>query len=141
MEGETLLQYLTEKLKEILLWLPMEGEKVLQYLMEKSKEILVWLQHFGAILLHEIDEILPPRMKNASLRDWIIWIVVALAVVLVVRKFCSCCCQRGFKMMKAPGRNLRIPRGHFESNPGGYFRNLRLKAPLDPQFSPYKSLV
>ncbi|KAJ4960880.1 hypothetical protein NE237_020790 [Protea cynaroides] len=123
----------------------MDGENVLQFLKEKLKEILVWLQHIGATLLHKFDEILLPRLKNASLRDWIIWIVVALAVTLAVglvfRKCCRCCRRRRFRMMKAPGRDLCIPRDHFESNPADYFRNLRLNAPLDPQFGPYQSLV
>ncbi|KAI7995093.1 hypothetical protein LOK49_LG11G01108 [Camellia lanceoleosa] len=44
---------------------------------------------------------------------------------------CCCCCGRGVKTMKAPGRNYRMPRSTFESNPRSYFRDLRGKPLLD----------
>ncbi|KAJ9707721.1 hypothetical protein PVL29_000003 [Vitis rotundifolia] len=51
-----------------------------------------------------------------------------LGLVLVVFYYCfcgSCRGRRGAKMMKAPGRDYRMARPLFESNPRGYFRGLR----------------
>ncbi|KAL9319407.1 hypothetical protein ACSQ67_015924 [Phaseolus vulgaris] len=57
---------------------------------------------------------------------------VALAAIVLVwflwkmiKVILGCCCCRGGRTMKAPGRNCRISRNSFERNPRAYFRNLR----------------
>ncbi|XP_043687875.1 uncharacterized protein LOC122639106 [Telopea speciosissima] len=147
--GDQAMNYMSEKVKAVR---GIEGEKILQYLMEK---------------LHKIDEILPERMKNATLQDWIIWVVVALTVALLIR-ICYCCfpclcriffkmmealvlfisrcfCFGGrsaFKMMKAPGTiGIYILRAPFGNNPAAYFRLLRAGAPVGHMFRPCTSMV
>ncbi|KAK7393696.1 hypothetical protein VNO78_22259 [Psophocarpus tetragonolobus] len=59
---------------------------------------------------------------------WLVW----MAIMAIFKGFWKvittifCCCERaGRKMMTAPGRNIRIVRSSFESNPASYFRKLR----------------
>ncbi|KAG5225006.1 MDIS1-interacting receptor kinase [Salix suchowensis] len=56
--------------------------------------------------------------------QWFEWIkvpIIVAVVVVIVLLFRGCC---GGKTMKAPGRNSRIRRSHFEANPSAYFRSL-----------------
>ncbi|KAL5723273.1 hypothetical protein ACHQM5_006690 [Ranunculus cassubicifolius] len=54
-----------------------------------------------------------------------------VGILLLVILMCNCCrCHggsRSVKMMKAPGRNCRIPRAGFEKDPRAYFLDLRGK--------------
>jgi hypothetical protein len=52
-------------------------------------------------------------------------IIVAAVVILLLFGSCCGCLSKRVKTMKAPGRNLRIPRRNFEASPSAYFRGLR----------------
>lgn len=109
----------------------------MDYAMEKLKEVLVIIQSFCESLISKADEVFPPETREEKIRHWIhlatpymILGVVLLLVVCCCR--CCCCRRRGsggmVKMMKAPGRNYRMPRHTFESDPRSYFRGLRGKS-------------
>lgn len=58
------------------------------------------------------------------------YLQIALAVVGVAGAIAGLFCGTGSgpeKTMKAPGKDARIVRSFFESDPKGYFRNLRNK--------------
>ena len=108
----------------------MGAESVMKFVVEKLKELLVLLENFGGYLVDEVDKVFPPDSRGEKLRHWIQVGApfLILGLVLVVFYYCCCgCCRgrRGVKMMKAPGRDYRMARPPFESNPRGYFRSLR----------------
>ncbi|KAL9149115.1 hypothetical protein ABFS82_12G089700 [Erythranthe guttata] len=116
-------------------------EEVMKYVVEKLKEALLWLENFAGEAVSWFDGVFPPETRTDKITHWfhLAQPYLAAAVVLTVvvcfcRCCCNCCCRRGrgggggggmVKMMKAPGRNVRMARGVFESNPRGYFRTLR----------------
>ncbi|KAL7181574.1 hypothetical protein ACSBR1_040465 [Camellia fascicularis] len=118
-----------------------EVEKWMNIVMDKLKELLVVLEDFGSSLIAKLDEVFPPESRGDQLRHWLhvaTPFLIASAVLLIMCLCCRCCCcccsrgrGRGVRMMKAPGRNYRMPRSTFESNPRAYFRDLRGKPLLD----------
>ncbi|KAH7840248.1 hypothetical protein Vadar_014691 [Vaccinium darrowii] len=99
------------------------------YLVEKLKE---WLK--------KLDEVFPPETRGEDLKHWLIvaapFIIAAVVLIACLWCCCRCCCRgggrgRAVRMMKAPGRDYRMPRHVFEENPRSYFRNLRGKTSID----------
>ena len=115
-----------------------------QLVRAKAAELVAWLAALFSALARKVDELLPPETRSETLREWLhVAVTVALpaalgAFVLLCiarccwRCCCSCCRARGGRrLMVAPGRRgARMPRGVFESNPRGYFRDLRAGKPL-----------
>uniref|UniRef100_A0A0V0GUD1 Putative ovule protein n=1 Tax=Solanum chacoense TaxID=4108 RepID=A0A0V0GUD1_SOLCH len=108
-------------------------EEVKNYAIEKLKELFLLLNNFSGQFLSWFDKVFPPDTRKDKINHWF---HVALPFLIVTMFFavisycCYCCCCRGGgrgrgRMMKAPGRNCRMQRSTFESNPRGYFRNLR----------------
>ncbi|KAJ6761832.1 hypothetical protein OIU74_024484 [Salix koriyanagi] len=50
--------------------------------------------------------------------------IIAVVVIVLLFRCCGGGNSKSGKTMKAPGRNSRIRRSHFEANPSAYFRNL-----------------
>ncbi|CAN6176125.1 unnamed protein product [Urochloa humidicola] len=114
----------------------------------KAAELVAYLTTLFAALAEKVDELFPPGTRSETLRQWLhVALTVALPAALgalvlfyLARCFwrccCGCCCARGARggagrLMVAPGRGgARMPRGVFESNPRGYFRDLRAQKPL-----------
>ncbi|KAL6545280.1 hypothetical protein OROGR_009154 [Orobanche gracilis] len=109
--------------------------EVMKCVVEKLKEFLQALENSGGEVLAWFDKVFPPETRGDKIHHWIhvavpylIVAVVLTAVVCFCRCCCGCCRGRGggkVKMMKAPGRSCRIRRDVFESDPKGYFWNLR----------------
>lgn len=125
------ITYVQEDWKEM-------GDNIINTLKEKLQELLLALENFGNYLLNSFDKLFPPETREDKIRHWLHvatpYLIVAVIVVTVFflcRCCCPCCCCGGrrssIKMMKAPGRDYRMPRHKFESNPRGYFRDLRGK--------------
>ncbi|CAA0825562.1 Unknown protein [Striga hermonthica] len=72
------------------------------------------------------DEVFPPETRVEKICQWIQvakpYLIAAVVLWLVFRLFSG---GGGGKTMKAPGRNYRMRRSTFESNPKGYFSDLR----------------
>ncbi|KAJ8574352.1 hypothetical protein K7X08_026157 [Anisodus acutangulus] len=108
-------------------------EEVKNYVVDKLKELLLLLDNFGAQFLEWSDKVFPPDTRKDKINHWYhvaLPFLITTLVFVVVSYCCYCCCcrRRGggrIRMMKAPGRNCRMPRSTFESNPRSYFRNLR----------------
>ncbi|KAL2457795.1 Uncharacterized protein Adt_46231 [Abeliophyllum distichum] len=109
--------------------------EVMNFIIEKLKELLLAMENFGGHVLAWFDKVFPPDTRGDKIHHWIhvaTPFLIAAAALIVFICFCRCCCGcckggRGgrVKMMKAPGRNYRMPRNVFESDPKGYFHNLR----------------
>ncbi|CAO1939432.1 unnamed protein product [Urochloa humidicola] len=111
---------------------------------EKAAELAAYLATLFAALAEKADELFPPETRSETLRQWLhvaVTVVLpaalgALVLFYLARCCCGCCCARGARggagrLMVAPGRGgARMPRGAFESNPRGYFRDLRAQKPL-----------
>lgn len=109
----------------------MGAEQVMNFILQKLKEALLAVENFGGNVLTWFDKIFPPETRSGKIHHWIHVALpfVALTVALMVL-FCLCRCicgrRSGGRMMRAPGKpSFRIPRGAFEADPKGYFRNLR----------------
>ncbi|KAA8529305.1 hypothetical protein F0562_033896 [Nyssa sinensis] len=106
-------------------------ESAMNYVVEKLKELLLVLENFGGDLLNSLDKLFPPETTGKQLHHWIqvaAPFVIAGVVLLMCICCCRCCCRhggRGIRMMKAPGRDYMMPRHVFESNPQSYFSGLR----------------
>lgn len=112
-------------------------EEVMKFVVEKLKEALLSVENFGAEALAWFDNIFPPETRGDKISHWFhvaLPFLIAAVVLTVVVCFCRCCyrcCCRGgggggrMRTMKAPGRNVRMSRNVFESDPRGYFENLR----------------
>nr|CAD1837978.1 unnamed protein product [Ananas comosus var. bracteatus] len=106
-------------------------------LLELAKgKLLQFLYSIYLYLLKKAGEALTPEARAEA--DWAHLTYIGLAVFVVLLVLYSCCCcgggtmkapgRRGGGTMKAPGRRgKRISRAGFESNPSGYFKNLRSK--------------
>ncbi|KAK9266771.1 hypothetical protein L1049_012659 [Liquidambar formosana] len=122
-----MMNYLMEKLKERDTG---SAENMMNYVVEKLKELLLMLENFGAYVLDQVDAVFPPETREEKLRHWLevnAPYLIAGVVLLMLFWCCGCCGCRGnrqVKMMTAPGRNFKMPRHAFESNPRSYFRNL-----------------
>uniref|UniRef100_A0A5B6YTR4 Transmembrane protein n=1 Tax=Davidia involucrata TaxID=16924 RepID=A0A5B6YTR4_DAVIN len=108
----------------------MGQESVMNFVMEKLKELLLVLENFGGFLLGWLDKVFPPETRGEKVNHWLhvaAPFIISGVVLLMCICCCRCCCRggRAVKMMKAPGRGYRMPRAPFESNPGSYFRSLR----------------
>lgn len=106
---ERIISNIWEKMKEI------GAETILKTLLEKLKQIF-----FEAFPTEKLDQ-----------RINVIGLPFMIITGLVLFLLCSCCCggrkKQPVKMMKAPGRNSRMPRKSFEDNPRNYFQNLHPK--------------
>lgn len=108
-------------------------QEMMNFVVEKLKEALLAVENFGGEAVAWFDKVVPPETRGDKINHWFhvaLPFLIAAVVLTVVICFCRCCykcCCRGRRVrtMKAPGRNCRMPRGVFESDPKGYFRNLR----------------
>ncbi|KAG8366485.1 hypothetical protein BUALT_Bualt17G0084900 [Buddleja alternifolia] len=69
-----------------------------------------------------------PKHTDMEINHWFLVVWPYLIAAVVVWFIYRCCCGGGGgngKMMKAPGRNYRMPRNAFESDPKAYFSDLR----------------
>ncbi|PIN11051.1 hypothetical protein CDL12_16360 [Handroanthus impetiginosus] len=110
----------------------MRFDEVMKSVGEKLKEALLAVGNWGAEALAWFDGVFPPDRRCEMIKHWfhVAQPCLTAAVVLtMVVWLCGCCRLHGgggrVKMMKAPGRNLRMPRRDFEINPRGYFQRLR----------------
>ncbi|KAL3367762.1 hypothetical protein AABB24_008895 [Solanum stoloniferum] len=101
------------------------------------------------------DELFPPETRIEKINHWFYVALPYVIIAVFLGIFIYCCYYHGgllrnimydlkitlvrlfnyvnnlytswrsSKMMKAPGRNTRIPRASFEIDPKRYFRNLR----------------
>ncbi|GFP95316.1 hypothetical protein PHJA_001675900 [Phtheirospermum japonicum] len=116
-------------------------DEVLKLVVEKLKEFLLALENLGGEALAWFDNIFPPETRASKISHWIHVALPYLITAVVLTALvccCRCCCGGGRvrtmkapggggkgKMMKAPGRDYKMPRRDFESNPKGYFSDLR----------------
>ncbi|PIN11050.1 hypothetical protein CDL12_16359 [Handroanthus impetiginosus] len=142
MAFDEVMKSVGEKLKEALLAVEKWGAEALAWFdgafppdtrREKLKEALLAVENGRAKVLAWFDGVFPPETRGEKIRHWFHvaqpYLIAAVVLTLVVY-FCRCCCGgprggRRVKMMKAPGKNHRMPRRDFENNPKGYFQNLR----------------
>ncbi|PIN11048.1 hypothetical protein CDL12_16357 [Handroanthus impetiginosus] len=109
----------------------MRFDEVIRSVREKLKEALLAMENWGAEALAWFDGVFPPETRGEKIKQWFHvaqpYLIAAVVLTMVVY-FCRCCGGRGgggVKMMKAPGRNRRMPRRDFEIDPKGYFQKLR----------------
>ncbi|KAJ8512561.1 hypothetical protein OPV22_002995 [Ensete ventricosum] len=118
-------------------------ESVVELLKEKLAQLIHVLQDAIRFLAEKLDLVFPPETRAETLHRWLhvgLTVVLPVAVVLLCLYCCCCrgnrcCCgvgRRGTgRMMRAPGRHgAFMPRASFESDPRGYFINLRAKNDL-----------
>uniref|UniRef100_A0A6N2LKJ4 Uncharacterized protein n=1 Tax=Salix viminalis TaxID=40686 RepID=A0A6N2LKJ4_SALVM len=80
--------------------------------------------------IHKVSDLLRKFLASetvVSARQWCERNKVPIIAVVVIVLLFRCCGggnSKSGKTMKAPGRNSRIRRSHFEANPSAYFRNL-----------------
>lgn len=131
--GELIQNKKTENLK-------MGDENVKDYVLEKLKEVLVFMQYWWEELIHWVDKVFPPETRGDKFSHWVQvgkpFLIAGLVLLMLICCFkccCKCCCggRRSVRMMKAPGRNARMPRNVFERNPRSYFQNLRSGNSID----------
>ncbi|KAM0838783.1 hypothetical protein ACQ4PT_060739 [Festuca glaucescens] len=103
----------------------------------KAAALAAFFTSLLAALAKKADELFPPETRSETLGQWLhvgITVVLPALVLLCLARCCwRCCCARarGGRTMAAPGRRgARMPRGPFEANPRGYFRDLRANKPL-----------
>ncbi|KAL3631260.1 hypothetical protein CASFOL_024244 [Castilleja foliolosa] len=110
---------------------------------EKINHLHLVLKNSGGEAVAWLHKTFPPCWKPAAASEkisywqstakgygaeavtWLVgkpYIIAAVVLVVVVRFFGGG--GKG-KMMKAPGRNYKMPRRDFASNPKGYFKDLR----------------
>ncbi|PHU02230.1 hypothetical protein BC332_27481 [Capsicum chinense] len=105
--------------------------EVMSFLMEKLKEAILMMFNFGGHLMSWFDEVFPPETRVEKIKYWfhiaLPYLIITVYVSLIenLKFLFQCCWRSNSKMMKAPGRNIRIPRSGFEKNPRLYFTNLR----------------
>ncbi|KAL3621561.1 hypothetical protein CASFOL_036473 [Castilleja foliolosa] len=104
--------------------------EVMKFVLEKLKEFLHAVENLSGEALAWFDNIFPPETRASKISHWIhvaspYLITAAVLTALVCCCHCCCCGGRRARTMKAPGRNRRMRRDVFESDPKGYFRNLR----------------
>ncbi|OVA11010.1 hypothetical protein BVC80_1745g23 [Macleaya cordata] len=119
----------------------MDFETVKKFILEKLKELLLVLENFGRYLEEKLNTLIPPDVRDSKIYPWLIYVglPVTMGVLFLIlfcwccKRCCRCCCcsrSRGnYKMMKAPGRDYRMRRSDFESDPRSYFLDLRGKRP------------
>ncbi|KAK4410424.1 hypothetical protein Sango_0115400 [Sesamum angolense] len=110
-------------------------EELMMMVVEKLKAALLALENLGSEALAWVDRVFPPETRGDKIHHCLhvaLPYLIAAVVLAVVVCFCRCCCgccqgRSGgrVRMMKAPGRDCRMPRHVFESDPKGYFNNLR----------------
>ena len=106
-------------------------ENIKDYVFEKLKEVVVFLQYWWEAVIHWSDKVFPPDSRADTLSHWVHvatpFLITGLVILVLICCVKCCCCGggRAVRMMKAPGRNIRMPRNVFERNPAGYFQNLR----------------
>uniref|UniRef100_A0A5B7BZW9 Uncharacterized protein n=1 Tax=Davidia involucrata TaxID=16924 RepID=A0A5B7BZW9_DAVIN len=114
----------------------MGADSVINYVLEKMKELVLVVENIGGYLVGWLEKVLPPETRGKQLIHWLKVVAPFIITMVVLFTCCRCCCRggrRSVKMMKAPGRNYRMPRHVFESDPRSYFLNLRAK-PVDELF-------
>ncbi|CAI9096422.1 OLC1v1032569C1 [Oldenlandia corymbosa var. corymbosa] len=112
------------KLKEI------GADEMIYNLGQKLNKVLFWMmEKLGSILMALLGRIFPPETRKERIRYWILvggpYAAVAVLLIMVLIVFGNCSSKKGEKMMKAPGREFRMPRRDFEANPKGYFHGIR----------------
>ncbi|XXG75352.1 hypothetical protein AAC387_Pa07g3877 [Persea americana] len=116
---ENFWSFLVKKLDEV--FSPEKIKHVGKFLLEKLHEFIHLFENFWSFLVKKLDEVFPPETRAEKIKHWLeIGLPVALLAALLLLCFCS-----SIKMMKAPGRGDMMPRHVFESDPRGYFINLR----------------
>lgn len=122
---------LTKKAKELLS--DIELDTWTKYGIEKLKQSFELIINMSASLVKRVDDVFPPEERAEIIGKLVHmakpYLKPGLALLFIILFFCYCGRSGGGagKMMKAPGRNVRIPRARFEGNPRGYFRGLRGK--------------
>ncbi|KAL5993788.1 hypothetical protein ACLOJK_038145 [Asimina triloba] len=115
----------------------MGKEGVGDFILKKLSELLILLENFVAYVVEKVNEAFPAETRSEQLKHWLHvaapWVLGLVLLLLCFRCCRSCCCRccktwNILKMMKASGRNYRMPRHAFESNPRSYFRDLRGKS-------------
>ncbi|KAA8532867.1 hypothetical protein F0562_033016 [Nyssa sinensis] len=117
METESVMNYVQEKLKELQEKRSQMGaEGVMNCVVEKLKDFLLMLESFGGYLLGWLDNVFPPETTGEKVKHWL-HVAAPFIITVVTLLMCICCCRRccgrggrAVKMMKAPGRNYRMPR-------------------------------
>lgn len=100
---------------------------------ENLKEVVKTVERIGRSIVSPPDMQLRIRTAREKLQLHALYFVMGL-ILLVSLWFCCRCFRycgrmRAVKMMKAPGRNFRMPRANFKANPRSYFRNLHSVKP------------
>lgn len=116
-----------------------------QFILQKLKELMMALNNFWDYLVDEWNSRRPSDVKISEFFSWIKetglpWLIrnryQVLGGILIVcllfwflKRCCCCCCSerrvRYYRMMKTPGRDYRMRRDDFESDPRSYFQDLR----------------
>lgn len=103
---------------------------------ENIKELVTTVERIGRSIASPPDVELRIRTTREMLQRNAPYFVMGLILVFSLwfccRCFRYCCRMKTVKMMKAPGRNFRMPRPNFEANPRSYFRNLHTS--VKPKF-------
>ncbi|KAL8527604.1 hypothetical protein ACS0TY_005458 [Phlomoides rotata] len=92
---------------------------------DKIKQLQDALKNSGHVALAWVNQAFPPEMIK-SIHKAKPYAIAAIVLVVAVKFFSG----RGggaAKMMKAPGRNYKIKRSDFQSNPKKYFGDLRAR--------------
>ncbi|KAG8366483.1 hypothetical protein BUALT_Bualt17G0084700 [Buddleja alternifolia] len=120
-----------EKMNEALFTVQMlvyRREKMKEGL-EKMKEALLAVQFLAGEVFTLFSKVFPPETRWKKINHWFLVVWPYLIAAVVVWFIYRWCCGGGGggkgKLMKAPGRNYRMPRIAFESDPKAYFSNLR----------------
>ncbi|CAK9186223.1 unnamed protein product [Ilex paraguariensis] len=131
MGAENMMNNLQVKLKEV------GADSMMNNVQDKQNQLFLMLENFGLYFIAWLDKVFPPETRGERLHYWLQvaapFIIAGLILLVCLRCCIRCCrcCGRGgkvaVKMMKAPGRNFRMPREVFESNPRSYFLQLREK--------------
>lgn len=112
----------------------MDFKEMMKFVMEKMKEVWIAMGEFWGQLIDWFEKVFPAETRGEKVHHWLavaLPFMIAGAVLITLCCCCyKCCCSscrgRGrVRTMKAPGRNCRMPRSAFESNPRSYFQNLR----------------
>ncbi|CAI9756146.1 unnamed protein product [Fraxinus pennsylvanica] len=129
------MNFIVDKVKHTLQPTVMGVNEVMNFIVEKLKELRLAMENFGGKVVDWFDKVFPPETRGDKIHHWlrvaIPFIIMAVAPIVFIWIFRYCClCRMGLglgrvKMMKAPGRNFRMPRSVFESDPKRYFWNLR----------------
>lgn len=106
-------------------------DETVSFVEEKLQDLWLGMEDFWRQFLNWFDKVFPPETRGEKLHQWLAmalpFLITGVAVFTLLWCCYKCCCGGGgrVRMMKAPGRNCRMPRHVFEANPKSYFSNLR----------------